>query len=101
MKLKELNIILSFLSHIIKDEQLNPEHENYCGFVNIGHGLYQGDSIGESQLAEGFESFVYQWQNNAEFKRQITGILKNENIKMQKVSLTETIFELIKKTKPL
>lgn len=98
MKLKELNIILSFLSHIIKDEQLNPEHENYCGFVNISHEWYGPDA---EKLAEGFESFVYQWQNNAEFKRQITGILKNENIKMQKVSLTETIFELIKKTKPL
>lgn len=80
--------MLAFLSHIVKDEQLDRNHENYCGFVNVG-----SDFVGSlaTELYKGYVTFVENYEKD---KSKLDALLKHEGVKVQKVAIDETIFEV-------
>lgn len=91
MRIKEMSLMMAFLSHIIKDEQLDKTHENYCGFVNLGSAFF---GTAEYDLARGYATFVHNYEKE---KSKLDALLELEGIKVQKVDIDETILEVISK----
>jgi len=77
--------IREFLDWIAKDEQLDTNHENYMGFVNVAE-----DFIQNKELNDGFMLFVEMWDKDSAwietYMRSIGLDVENEP------DLDETIF---------